>query len=187
MTYEYNYISLLFISQKISTFVLKWWGHHCWLVCAIFLPSNTNLIDINQTYHWIVIEYGSSVNNLTFLAMLRGWSTDAVWKHFANSLSTETWRHNPFLNGSQCTYMYGIRPALHKHGNLEFMNNITETHPPLLPHWYKSSVNESKGGVKGTFSPPKTGNMFDRIVKHIMIVHHNLICAVRSFVLWVSH
>lgn len=40
-----------------------------------------------------------------------------------------------------------------------------------------------EGGVKGTFSPPKTGNMFDRIVKHIMIVHHNLICAVRSFVL----
>lgn len=54
---------------------------------------------------WIVKEYGSSVNNLTFLAMLRGWSTDAVWKHFANSLSTETWRHNPFLNGSQCTYI----------------------------------------------------------------------------------
>lgn len=148
-------LSLLFISQTISTFVLKWWGHHCWLVCAIFLPSNTNLIDINQTYHWIVIEYGSSVNNLTFLAMLRGWSTDAVWKHFANSLSTETWRHNPFLNGSQCTYMYGIRPALHKHGNLEFMNNITETHPPLLPHWYKSSVNESKGVSRGLLVHPK--------------------------------
>lgn len=50
-------------------------------------------------------EYESSVNNLTFSAMLRGWSTDAVWKHFATSLSTETWRHNPFLNGSQCTCM----------------------------------------------------------------------------------
>lgn len=180
-------LSLLFISQKfphlfwndegiIADWSVRFFCHQI----LLWLTSIKHII-------WIVIEYGSSVNNLTFLAMLRGWSTDAVWKHFANSLSTETWRHNPFLNGSQCTYMYGIRPALHKHGNLEFMNNITETHPPLLPHWYKSSVNESKGGVKGTFSPPKTGNMFDRIVKHIMIVHHNLICAVRSFVLWVSH
>lgn len=180
-------LSLLFISQTISTFVLKWWGHHCWLVCAIFLPSNTNLIDINQTYHWIVIEYGSSVNNLTFLAMLRGWSTDAVWKHFANSLSTETWRHNPFLNGSQCTLHVWNQASVTQAWESGIYEQYYRNTSSAITSLVQIISERVEGGVKGTFSPPKTGNMFDRIVKHIMIVHHNLICAVRSFVLWVSH
>lgn len=78
--------------------------------------------------------------------------------------------------------MNGIRLVLYKYGNLEFMNNIIEIYFLLLFYWYKLLVNELKGGVKGIFSLFKIGNMFDRIVKYIMIVYYNFICVVRLFV-----
>lgn len=159
MTYEYNYIIfyhkdivLLFISKKTFTCVSKWWGHQRLLVCAIFSviksyfdwhPSN---ISLNCNKEW-------NCKQTYLFGHARGWSTDAVWKHSAASLSTETWRHNPFLNGSQCSCMEsGQHHTSMGTWNLwTTLQNISSAITSLV-----QIISELvEGGVKGEFSPPK--------------------------------